>query len=90
MLDRLFDNWCNEAGRLLNEATAAQIIPGAGIRCCRTVFRSEPGKRQSDHRRDEYPQAAEEGAHYAPVSAFRSRDAWVTVRPGERVLVPTH
>jgi enoyl-CoA hydratase/3-hydroxyacyl-CoA dehydrogenase len=89
MLDRLFDNWCNEAAHLLNEATAAQIdsvaqeFAAAGPFFVLNLANGNPIIVETNTL-----QAAEEGAHYAPVSAFRSRDAWVTVRPGERVLVP--
>ena len=55
MLDRVFDNWCNEAAHLLDRASAAEIeFDGGRIRPCRAVLRAQSRPRQSDHHRDQH------------------------------------
>jgi enoyl-CoA hydratase/3-hydroxyacyl-CoA dehydrogenase len=89
MLDRVFDNWCNEAGHLLDAASAAEIdsvaqeFVAAGPFFVLNLANGNPIIVETNTL-----QAAEEGAHYAPVEAFRSREAWQTVKPGQEVLVP--
>jgi enoyl-CoA hydratase/3-hydroxyacyl-CoA dehydrogenase len=89
MLDRVFDNWCNEAGHLLRAASPAEIdsvaqeLVDAGPFFVLNLANGNPIIIETNTL-----QAAEEGAHYAPVDAFRSRDAWQTVKPGQQVPVP--
>jgi enoyl-CoA hydratase/3-hydroxyacyl-CoA dehydrogenase len=89
MLDRIFDNWCNEAGHLLAVASPAEIdsvareFVAAGPFFVLNLANGNPIIVETNTL-----QAAEEGAHYAPVAAFRSREPWNTVKPGETVPVP--
>jgi enoyl-CoA hydratase/3-hydroxyacyl-CoA dehydrogenase len=88
MLDRIFDNWCNEAALLLDLATAAEIdsvaaeFVHAGPFFVLNLARGNPIITETNTL-----QAGEEGAHYTPAPVFRSVDAWLTVPPGKRVDV---
>jgi len=86
MLDRVFDNWCNEAALLLDRAVAAEIDSTAGAYVHAGPFfvlnlaRGNPIITETNTL-----QANEEGEHYRPAPIFRSVDNWVTVAPGKRV-----
>jgi len=86
MLDRVFDNWCNEAALLLDRATAAEIdsvaseFVHAGPFFVLNLAHGNPIITETNTL-----QAEEEGAHYTPAPIFRSVDRWLTVAPGKRV-----
>lgn len=86
MLDRVFDNWCNEAALLLDRATAAEIDSSAaefvhaGPFFVLNLAHGNPIITETNTL-----QAEEEGEHYRPAPIFRSVDTWVTVPPGKRV-----
>ena len=88
MLDRVFDNWCNEAGRLLDRATAAEIDTvatrhvHAGPFFVLNLARGNPIIVETNTL-----QADEEGEHYRPMPVFRSVDRWITPSPGTAVDV---
>lgn len=88
MLDRIFDNWCNEAGLMLERATAAQIdtvaseFVHAGPFFVLNMANGNPIIVETNTL-----QADAEGAHYRPADIFKSVDRWKTVAPGERVDV---
>ncbi|MGE5338467.1 MAG: 3-hydroxyacyl-CoA dehydrogenase NAD-binding domain-containing protein [Gemmatimonadota bacterium] len=88
MLDRVFDNWCNDAALLLDHATAAEIDSAAGAYVHAGPFfvlnlaRGNPIITETNTL-----QADEEGEHYRPAPIFRSVDNWLTVAPGRRVDV---
>jgi enoyl-CoA hydratase/3-hydroxyacyl-CoA dehydrogenase len=88
MLDRVFDNWCNEAALLLDRATAAQVDSAAGAYVHAGPFfvlnlaRGNPIITETNTL-----QADEEGDHYRPAPIFRSVDAWLTVAPGQPIEV---
>ncbi len=88
MLDRIFDNWCNEAALLLERATAAEIdsvaaeFVHAGPFFVLNLARGNPIITETNTL-----QAEEEGAHYTPALVFRSVDTWLTVPPGKKVDV---
>ena len=88
MLDRVFDNWCNEAALQLDRATAAEIdsvaaeLVHAGPFFVLNLARGNPIIVETNTL-----QADEEGEHYRPAPIFRSVDNWVTVAPGKRVDV---
>ncbi len=88
MLDRIFDNWCNEAALLLDRATAAEIdsvaseFVHAGPFFVLNLARGNPIITETNTL-----QAEEEGAHYTPAPVFRSVDTWLTVAPGKPVTV---
>jgi len=89
MLDRIFDNWCNESAMLLDRATAAEVdsvaaeFVHAGPFFVLNLARGNPIITETNTL-----QAEMEGEHYRPASIFRSVDTWVTVPPGKRVPVP--
>jgi enoyl-CoA hydratase/3-hydroxyacyl-CoA dehydrogenase len=89
MLDRIFDNWCNEAGFLLDVATPAQIdtvaqrYVAAGPFFVLNFANGNPIIVSTSHL-----QADEEGEHYRPAPAFSNAGRWDTVKPGESVDVP--
>lgn len=88
MLDRVFDNWCNDAALLLDDATAAEIdsVAGefvhAGPFFVLNLAHGNPIITETNTL-----QAEEEGAHYRPAPIFRSVDRWLTVSPGKSVAV---
>lgn len=88
MLDRIFDNWCNESALLLDRATAAEIdstaseFVHAGPFFVLNLANGNPIIVETNTL-----QAETEGAHYMPASIFRSVDRWVTVSPGKSVAV---
>ncbi|MBK6804162.1 MAG: enoyl-CoA hydratase/isomerase family protein [Betaproteobacteria bacterium] len=91
MLDRIFDNWCNEAAMLLDRATAAEIdsVAGefvhAGPFFVLNLARGNPIIVETNTL-----QADEEGEHYRPAAIFRSVDDWITVPAGKQVdVAPT-
>jgi enoyl-CoA hydratase/3-hydroxyacyl-CoA dehydrogenase len=89
MLDRVFDNWCNEAGYLLEQASPAEIdsvaqeFVRAGPVFVLNMANGNPIITEANTL-----QASEEGDHYRPSPVFRSADRWQTVPPGEQVEVP--
>ena len=88
MLDRIFDNWCNEAALLLDRATAAEIdsvaaqFAHAGPFFVLNLARGNPIIVETNTL-----QADEEGEHYRPAPIFHSVDNWITVAAGKRVEV---
>jgi len=88
MLDRIFDNWCNESALLLEHASAAEVdsvaaeFVHAGPFFVLNLARGNPIITETNTL-----QAQEEGAHYRPAPVFRSVDSWLTVAPGKRVQV---
>lgn len=88
MLDRIFDNWCNESALLLDRASAAQIdtVAGAFVHAgpffVLNLAHGNPIIVETNTL-----QADEEGEHYRPASIFDSVDRWKTVAPGESVAV---
>jgi enoyl-CoA hydratase/3-hydroxyacyl-CoA dehydrogenase len=88
MLDRVFDNWCNEAALLLDGATAAEIdsVAGefvhAGPFFVLNLAHGNPIIVETNTL-----QADEEGEHYRPASIFRSVERWVTSAPARPVEV---
>jgi len=88
MLDRIFDNWCNESALLLDRATAGEIdsvaadFVHAGPFFVLNLARGNPIIVETNTL-----QADEEGEHYRPAPIFRSVDRWVTVGPNQRVEV---
>ncbi|MCZ2440047.1 MAG: enoyl-CoA hydratase/isomerase family protein [Burkholderiales bacterium] len=85
MLDRVFDNWCNDAALLLEHATAAQIdtvaseFVHAGPFFVLNLAHGNPIIIETNTL-----QAEEEGEHYRPAPIFASVQTWKTNAPGER------
>ena len=88
MLDRIFDNWCNEAAYLLDNATSAEIdsvaaeYVQAGPFFVLNLANGNPIIIETNTL-----QANEEGEHYRPADIFRTTAKWDTVPPGKRVMV---
>ena len=88
MLDRVFDNWCNEAALLLGDASAAQIdsvaaeFVHAGPFFVLNLAHGNPIIIETNTL-----QADEEGEHYRPAPVFRSVERWNTVAPGREIEV---
>ena len=89
MLDRVFDNWCNDAAHCLERATAAQIdsVAGefvhAGPFFVLNLANGNPIITETNTL-----QAEAEGGHYRPAPIFRSVASWATSAIGKRVPVP--
>ena len=87
VLDRIFDNWCNEAAFLLNSATAAEIdkvaeeFVFAGPFFVLNMANGNPIIIETNSLQ------MEEGPHYKPAPILASVDRWLTSRPGSRVTV---
>jgi enoyl-CoA hydratase/3-hydroxyacyl-CoA dehydrogenase len=89
MLDRIFDNWCNDAALCLPRATAAQIDTVAGeFVHAGPFFVLNMANGNPIITETNTLQADEEGEHYRPSLLFRSVGRWRTVGAGERVPVP--
>jgi enoyl-CoA hydratase/3-hydroxyacyl-CoA dehydrogenase len=88
MLDRIFDNWCNESAMLLDRATAAEVdsvaseFVHAGPFFVLNLAHGNPIITETNTL-----QAEMEGAHYDPAPIFKSVETWVTVPPGKKVEV---
>ncbi len=87
VLDRIFDNWCNESAYLLKSATASQIdkvaeeFVFAGPFFVLNLANGNPIIIETNTLQ------MEEGAHYKPASVLGSVDRWLTHRPGSQVAV---
>jgi enoyl-CoA hydratase/3-hydroxyacyl-CoA dehydrogenase len=83
MLDRIFDNWCNEAAHCLQWATAAEVdsvageLVSAGPFFVLNMAHGNPIITEANNL-----QADEEGEHYRPAPIFRSVDNWLTAPAG--------
>ena len=88
MLDRIFDNWCNDAALLLDRATAAQVdsvateFVNAGPFFVLNLANGNPIITETNTL-----QADEEGEHYRPATVFRSVKEWLTIPPGKSLQV---
>ncbi len=88
VLDRIFDNWCNESAFLLNKATASQIdkvaeeFVFAGPFFVLNMANGNPIIIETNTLQ------MEEGAHYQPAPILASVDRWQTHRPGSKAEVP--
>lgn len=88
VLDRVFDNWCNESAYLLVDATASQIdkvaeeFVFAGPFFVLNLANGNPIIIETNSLQ------MEEGAHYQPAGILASVDHWLTHRPGSPVEVP--
>jgi enoyl-CoA hydratase/3-hydroxyacyl-CoA dehydrogenase len=86
MLDRVFDNWCNEAALLLEHATAAQIdyvssnYVHAGPFFVLNLANGNPIIIETNTL-----QAEIEGEHYKPAEIFKTAGTWDTIKPGEQI-----
>jgi enoyl-CoA hydratase/3-hydroxyacyl-CoA dehydrogenase len=87
MLDRVFDNWCNEAAYLLEGATAGEIDTVAGDYVHAGPFYVLNLARGNPIIVETNTLQMEEGEHYRPAGIFRSVDTWRTVKPGKPVQV---
>ncbi len=87
MLDRIFDNWCNDAAYLLEHATASQIdkvaeeFVFAGPFYVLNMANGNPIIIETNTLQ------MEEGQHYKPAIILGSVDRWKTHRPGTKVEV---
>ena len=88
VLDRIFDNWCNESAYLLNNATASQIdkvaeeFVFAGPFYVLNLANGNPIIIETNTLQ------MEEGAHYKPGAILASVDRWLTHQPGSPVDIP--
>ncbi|GAB6144778.1 3-hydroxyacyl-CoA dehydrogenase/enoyl-CoA hydratase family protein [Desulfocicer niacini] len=84
MFNRIFENWCNEAGHLLDVATAAQIntvaeeFVHAGPFFVLNMGNGNPLIHEANTRK------MEEGECYRPAAIFRSVEKWAVGRPGTK------
>jgi enoyl-CoA hydratase/3-hydroxyacyl-CoA dehydrogenase len=87
ILNRIFDNWCNESAYLLDRATAGQIdkvaeeFVFAGPFFVMNLTNGNPIIIETNSLQ------MEEGTHYLPASILASVDRWLTNRPGSPVDV---
>ena len=88
MLDRVFDNWTNDAVYLLDQAIASQIdkvaeeFVGGGPFYVLNLANGNPITYETNILQ------MEEGKCYKPASLFLSVDRWQVPRPGSKVDVP--
>jgi enoyl-CoA hydratase/3-hydroxyacyl-CoA dehydrogenase len=88
VLDRIFDNWCNDAAYLLDRATVSQVdhvaeeFTFAGPFYVLNMANGNPIIIETNTLQ------MEEGEHYLPARIFASVDRWLTHRPGSPVEIP--
>jgi enoyl-CoA hydratase/3-hydroxyacyl-CoA dehydrogenase len=88
ILDRVFDNWCNDAAMLLDIATSSQIdkvaeeFVYAGPFSVLNLARGNPIIVETNTLQ------MEEGQHYRPAKIFQSVERWEVPSPGSEVEVP--
>jgi enoyl-CoA hydratase/3-hydroxyacyl-CoA dehydrogenase len=89
MLDRVFDNWCNDAALCLDRATAAQVdsvaaeFVHAGPFFVLNMANGNPIITETNTL-----QAEVEGEHYRPAPIFKSVATWTTLPMGKTTEVP--
>lgn len=89
MLDRIFDNWCNDAALCLERASAAEIDSVAGeFVHAGPFFVLNMANGNPIITETNTLQAQAEGEHYRPAPIFRSVQTWATSPMGKRVPVP--
>lgn len=88
VLDRIFDNWCNESAGLLAQATASQIDKAAEAYVFAGPFFVLNLANGNPIIVETNTLQMEEGAHYRPAAILSSVDRWRTHRPGAPVDVP--
>jgi len=87
VLDRIFDNWCNEAAYLLDNASASQIdkvaeaFVFAGPFFVLNMANGNPIIIETNTLQ------MEEGSHYKPAPILGSVEKWLTHRPGAQIEV---
>ncbi|MGD8295928.1 MAG: 3-hydroxyacyl-CoA dehydrogenase NAD-binding domain-containing protein [Desulfobacterales bacterium] len=87
ILDRIFDNWCNESVYLLNNATASEVdkvaeeFVFAGPFFVLNMANGNPIIIETNSLQ------MEEGEHYKPAPILGSVDRWLTHRPGSPVRI---
>ena len=87
MLDRVFDNWCNEAAYLLPDSTCSEIdkvaeeFVAAGPFYVLNLANGNPIIIETNTLQ------MEEGEHYRPAKILASVERWKTHRPGAKVEV---
>lgn len=88
MLDRIFDNWCNESGCMLDQATPAQIdfvaskFVHVGPFFVLNFSNGNPIIIETNSL-----QAKIEGEHYLPSDVFERTEKWETISAGETVEI---
>ncbi|MEJ2724306.1 MAG: 3-hydroxyacyl-CoA dehydrogenase/enoyl-CoA hydratase family protein [Deltaproteobacteria bacterium] len=88
MLNRIFDNWCNDAAWLLSQATASQVDKVAEEFVFAGPFSVLNSVNGNPTIVETNTLQMEEGAHYKPATILASVGKWVTHRPGAKVEVP--
>jgi len=88
VLDRIFDNWCNDAAWLLDSATAGQIDSAAAEFVFAGPFFVLNMANGNPIIVETNTLQMEEGDHYLPAPIFNSVERWLTVRPGQTVDIP--
>ena len=87
MLDRIFDNWCNDAAYLLDDATAGQIDRVAGEFVFAGPFFVLNMANGNPIIIETNTLQMEEGPHYKPAPILGSVDRWLTPRPGTKMEI---
>lgn len=87
MLNRIFENWVNESGYLLDLATAAQICSVAEEFVLQGPFYVVNRGNGNPIIVEANTRKMEEGEHYKPAPIFRSVEKWAVPRPGTKVEV---
>lgn len=88
ILDRIFDNWCNEAAYLLDVASASQIDAVAEEFAASGPFWTLNFARGNPIIIETNTLQMEEGDHYKPAPILKSVDTWQTKGLKEKVEVP--
>ncbi len=87
-LSRIMDNWCNEAGYLLDVATASEIDKVANEFMAAGPFFVLNFTEGNHLIVETFTLHREEGSHYQAAPIFKSVDHWHTIEPGAKLEVP--
>ncbi len=88
MLGRIWNNWCNEAAYLLDNAAAAMIDHVAEEFSSEGPFRALNTTKGGDVVFAGNTLQMEEGSHYLPSPSLKSTQPWETKKPGSAPDVP--
>jgi len=88
MLGRIWNNWCNEAARLLDNATAAMIDHVAEEFAAEGPFRTLNVTKGGDTVFEGNTLQMEDGDHYRPSPTLKSAQPWETKKPGSPLDAP--
>ncbi|HAP32479.1 MAG TPA: hypothetical protein DCQ14_05440 [Firmicutes bacterium] len=89
ILNRVFENWCNDAVMLLSDQITAPMVDYVSQEfvAAGPFFVLNLTNGNSIIAKTNIQKALEEGDHYRPAHLLSSVNTWVTLRPGEKLKI---